>query len=204
MACYNCNMHRPPNASGFTLLELIVVIGIAAILLSAGIPQFLSMGLNASRAQGGTSLLSAFNQARSEAIARNATVTVCRRAFFATSAYPTCALDSGSWTQGWIVYRDSDNGIDGSEPDNASDVISVFDPVGKVSATSETDAFKIVPTSNPAYLQYASNGRPSQSISFTLCDRSHRLSDSRRVEIAPSGYVSLRALDAATTTSTCG
>lgn len=197
-------MHRSPPASGFTLLELMVAIGIAAILLATAIPQFLSMGLNASRAQGSTLLLSALNQARSESIARNATVTICRRAFFSNSSTPVCALDSGSWVQGWIVYRDADNSVDGTEPDSASDIIGVFDPVGNVTATGEKDAFKIEPVGNPAYLQFSSNGRPSRSMSFTICDRSHRLRDSRRVEIAPSGYVSLRALDAAATTTACG
>ncbi len=197
-------MIRLRPTTGFTLLELMVVIGIAAILLAIGTPQFISMGLNASRAQGSTQLLSAFTQARSEAVVRNATVTVCRRAFFTSSAYPLCALSGGSWSQGWIVYRDADSTVDGTEPDAAADIISVFDPIGSVTAAGDSDAFNVAPASNPAYVQYASNGRPSASLRFTICSRSRRLSDSRRIEIAPSGAVSLRTLDAAATTGACG
>lgn len=191
--------------SGFTLLELMVVLGIAAVLLAAAAPQFQQMSLSSARAQGGTMLLAAFNQARSEAIARNAGVVVCRRNYFISSGSPVCDMSSsGSWAQGWIVYRDSDATIDGSEPDAAADIIAVYEPIGRVTAAGDDNAFTVLPAGNPAYVSFASNGRTTQARSFTLCDASHRLKDSRRVEIALSGYVSLRALDAATTTATCG
>ncbi|MDB5968803.1 MAG: hypothetical protein JWQ90_1253 [Hydrocarboniphaga sp.] len=198
-------MLRIRTQAGFTLLELVVVMAIAAILLAAAIPQFQQMAVASARAQGGTLMLSAFNQARSEAIARNGNVVVCRRNYFTSSTFPVCDMStSGTWAQGWIVYRDSDTSIDSAEPDAAADIIAVFEPVGRVTATGEGNAFTIVPAGNPAYLVFASNGRATQALSFTLCDASHRLSDSRRVEIAPSGYVSLRALDATTTASLCG
>ncbi len=194
---------------GFTLLELMVVLSIAAILMAAAMPSFQQMSLSSARAQGGTMLLAAFNQARSEAIARNATadspVVVCRRNYFTSSSFPVCDMGtSGNWVQGWIVYRDSDNSINGSEPDTAGDIIAVFEPIGRVTASGEGNAFKVLPAGNPAYVSFTSNGRTTQSLSFTLCDTQHRLNDSRRVDIALSGYVSLRALDSATTTSVCG
>lgn len=197
-------MARTPPPNGFTLLELLVVVAIAGVLLAAAIPSFQQMGLASARAQGSTSLLTALNQARSEAIARNGNVVVCRRNYFATGTYPTCNISSGSWAQGWIVYRDSDSTIDTSEPDAAGDIIAVYEPIGRVTAAGTGDAFKLAPTGNPAYLLFGSNGRPSQALSFTICENSQRLTDSRRVEIAPSGYVSLRPLDAATTTAACG
>lgn len=190
---------------GFTLLELLVVISIAAILLVAAVPQFQQLSLAAARSQGGSALLAAFNQARSEAIARNASVVVCRRNYFASGAFPVCDMSaSGSWAQGWIVFRDSDGSINSTEPDAAADVIAVFEPIGRVTANGSGNAFSVLPAGNPAYVSFASNGRVAQPLSFTLCDLSHRLTDSRRVEITLSGYVSLRALDTATTAGVCG
>lgn len=196
-------MHSLRTQPGFTMLELLVVVAIAGVLMAAAFPQFQQMGLASARAQGSTTLLAAFHQARSESIARNGNVVVCRRNFFATGTFPTCNMSSGSWAQGWIVYRDSDSTIDSSEPDAAGDVIAVYEPIGRVTAAGTDNAFTVLPSSNPAYVVFGSNGRASQALTFTICDAGHKLSEARRVEIAPSGYVSLRALDSATTTSAC-
>jgi type IV fimbrial biogenesis protein FimT len=197
-------MLRSRSQNGFTLLELLVVVGIVGVMLAAAIPSFQQMGLASSRAQGGTLLMAAFNQARSEAIARNANVIVCRRNYFTTSSFPVCDMSStGSWAQGWIVYRDSDSTIDSSEPDAAADIIAVYEPIGSVKSGNVGNAFSVLPSSNPAYVVFGSNGRTTQALGFTLCDSSHRLTDGRRVEIALSGYVSLRALDTTTATSLC-
>ncbi len=195
---------QPKVQAGFTLLELLTVISIAAILMAIAIPQFQSTGLSAARASGGRMLLTAFNQARSEAIARNRTVNVCRRDFFSTyTASPRCAVDSGRWVQGWIVYQDTDASFDGTEPDSPSDIIGVFEPIGTVTANGEKDAFKVSPTGNPGVVSFGTNGRPTQALSFTLCDRTGHLKDSRRVDLSLSGHASLRALSVADTSSAC-
>lgn len=191
------------NQAGFTLLELLVVLAIAAILMATAMPHFRLMMLSSARAQGSTQLVAAFNQARSEAIEKNSNVVVCRRNYFASSSYPTCGISSGTWAQGWIVYRDNDGVVDASEPDAAGDILAVYEPIGRVTASGD-NAFNVLPSSNPAFLAFGSNGRPSQALSFTLCDSNRQLDKARRVDVALSGYVSLQALDVATTTSVCG
>jgi type IV fimbrial biogenesis protein FimT len=149
--------------------------------------------------------MAALNQARSEAIARNTTISVCRRNYFTTGSTPSCAIASGRWSQGWIIYRDTNGSVDASEPASADDIIGVFDPVGRVTADGSGDAFtiKLSATADTPVVQFGSNGRTAQSLNFTLCDKSGRLKDSRRVEIALSGYVSLRAIGTADTTGAC-
>lgn len=191
--------------SGFTLLELLVVLAVASVLMAIAIPQFQSLSISSARAQGSTTLLAALNQARAEAIARGGNVNICRRNYFGSSGTPACATSTGaSWAQGWIVYRDTTSTGTATTPAADTDIIGVFDPVGSVTADGEKNAFRIVATGNVGSLQYAASGRASQAINFTICDTSKRLQDSRQVTVQLSGYVSLISLDTSATTTACG
>jgi len=83
---------------GFTMIELLVTLSIAAIMVTLAVPSFQSF-LQQSRLTGHTNdLVLELASARSEAVKRGANVTVC-----ASSDLATC---TGTWQQGWIV-RDS-------------------------------------------------------------------------------------------------
>lgn len=194
-------MTRP---AGFTLLEMLVTISIGSILLAQATPQFTRFGLAAARAKGATELYSALNQARSEAVARNAPVTLCRRDWYASASFPQCATGDGTWTQGWIVYADSDGTFSGDEPDRAEDVIAAFDRIGNTSPTRDTDSFAVLTTlDDPTHVRFQANGRALQHAQFTLCENSGRLSDARLIDIARSGRVSLAPLDTASLPAAC-
>ena len=193
------------RAAGFTLLELMVTMAIGAILLGLALPQMSRFGLAAARAKGATELYAGLNQARSEAIARNAPVTVCRRDWYAGGDFPQCAAAGGSWSQGWIVYQDRDGDFSGGEPDGAADIVSAFDPVGIVKPTPGDDAFAVVSTlDSGTHLIFQPNGRAEQRVQFTLCERSGRLRDARLVDVALSGRVSLVPLDPDSVPAGCG
>lgn len=82
---------------GFTLIELMVTVGVAAVLLTVAVPAFNSI-VSSNRLSGYANTFVASAQlARSEAIKRNADVHLCR-----SSDGSTCAT-TGSWKQGWIV-----------------------------------------------------------------------------------------------------
>ncbi len=102
----NRSSKRLQRASlGFTLIELIIAIAIAAVLLGLAIPSFTSF-LNSSRVTSqANELLAAFQVARMEAIRRNARVVVCASSNAETSSPPSC--DAGSTWNGWIVYSDT-------------------------------------------------------------------------------------------------
>jgi len=76
-------------ARGFTLPELLVVVTVLGVLLAAGVPQFGEFIRSQRVKTASFDLFSSLMLARSEAITRNAKVTVA----------PT----GGVWTNGWTV-----------------------------------------------------------------------------------------------------
>ena len=82
---------------GFTLIELMVTVSIVATLTLVAAPSFNDAFLSNKLASYANNFVASAQLARSEAIKRNATVTLCRSADAAT-----CAT-SGGWQQGWIV-----------------------------------------------------------------------------------------------------
>lgn len=89
-----------PLANGLTILEILVTLGIAAILLLAGIPTFSDFTLRQRMNAVVNSLHSDLNLARGQAIHRFTTVTAC-------PGNPQDGCVGGSdWSGGWIVFSD--------------------------------------------------------------------------------------------------
>ena len=102
---------------GFSLLELMFTLTVAAILFGVGIPSFVDM-IRSNRAAANINELSiAFAIARSEAIRRGANVTVCR-----SSDDATCGA---SWADGWIIFVD--NAASDTGPPVLGAVLQVWD-----------------------------------------------------------------------------
>ena len=62
---------------GFSLAELLATMGIAALLLSVGLPGLTSFAKNAHQVSAANDLLADFHYARDLAITSNSRVTVC-------------------------------------------------------------------------------------------------------------------------------
>lgn len=92
------------NSRGFTLIELMFTIGLAAIIAAIGIPAFRSMIANNRLGSQTTELAAAINFARSQAITHNTTVTLCRANLEASTA---CATSVGEWD--FFIVRDGTN-----------------------------------------------------------------------------------------------
>jgi len=94
---------------GVTMIELLVVIAIAAIVAVIGAPSMRAMLVDFRQKSAQSLLVSDLNQARAEAIKRNARLLVCVR----DSAGSGCS-GSNNWSSGWVVCVDanSDNVCD--------------------------------------------------------------------------------------------
>jgi type IV fimbrial biogenesis protein FimT len=83
---------------GFSLVELMVVIMVAAVLMAIGVPSYRYV-TNSNRMSGEVNgLLGDLQFARSEAIKEGVTVTVCP-----SSVDQKSCVASSTWDRGWIV-----------------------------------------------------------------------------------------------------
>jgi len=122
--------HKRTN--GFTLIELMVTLAVAAILVTVAIPGFRSLIQNNRAATQSNELLSGLMLARSEAVKRGVRVSIC-----SSTDEATCAA-STNWATGWIVFTD-DSGTSGSK-DGTDAVIRAWDTLkGAPTLTSATN-----------------------------------------------------------------
>lgn len=93
-------MHIHGHGTGFTLLELMVTLTIAALLLTAGVPSLQQFTQRQHMKAAVGSLHNDLLLARSEAVVRNLEVVVC------PGAPPGGCTDDSDWSRGWIVFGD--------------------------------------------------------------------------------------------------
>lgn len=177
---------------GFTLLELLIVISIVAILAMLGVPVFRDALINAEQSKMTTELVSSLARARSEAVARNAEVTVCPISINLSTGAATCLTSASTdWSAGWVVYRDNDSTVNASDPGSEDRVVWQSPPVNLDPQIRIT----VSPSSNRVVV--SSSGRISTGTStWTLCKRvgSNR-NQGRQISIGPSGQVQSLAIN---------
>jgi len=102
--------------SGFSLIELMMTLGIAGIVLAFAIPNMSEFVKNERLSAATNSLLTDIMLARSKAVERNQPVIVC-----ASDDQATCT--NSSYEEGWIVTIDADSDGTGDE------IIKVQQPI---------------------------------------------------------------------------
>lgn len=140
--------------TGFTLVELMIAIGIVAILAALAMPSFQNMIINNRITAQANTMVGSINVARSEAVKRGHGVSLC-----ASSDGATCSGGS-AFGGGWIVFDD----IDANQAMGAGDsVLFAYPPLASGSTVSFSGA---------ANLTFIGNGRPIPTFSGavgTLC-----------------------------------
>lgn len=144
---------------GFTLVELMVTLAIAAIVMTMAIPSFTDMTKNNRLTTQTNQLVTALNLARSEAITRRVAIDVTA----------TDAADSGNeWGEGWSVAV------------NGGATLRVFESLGSNTTLDSGNDL--------ATIQYQPSGRASATDTLTLCDdRSGE--NGRQITILTTGRV---------------
>lgn len=120
--------------SGFTLIELIVTLAVAAIVLSVGVPSFRGVIMDNRLVSQSNQFVTSVKMARSAAVRFQRPATVCSSANF-DAAVPTCSADN-DWSDGWIVWVDKDR----DAVTDANEIISVFGPIHDASTLSSGTA----------------------------------------------------------------
>lgn len=106
-------MQSRQRQTGLTMIELMIVVAIAAILAAIAAPSFNDFIDNTRLTSTMSQLSGDLNRARSEAIKRNSWVLVCAR-----STDIACGTD---WGDGWLVCQDSSNdGTDNCDSSTAT------------------------------------------------------------------------------------
>jgi len=121
--------HSAQYQQGFTLVELIVTLAIAAILLNIAAPSFASAMLNARIASNTNLLTQSIHFGRSEAVKGLQPVSICAR------ATNTSCETTNDWSKGWIVYSDSSAVGNAGTLDAADEILKIV--------TLDTDSVSI-------------------------------------------------------------
>ena len=117
------------NQSGFTLIELLVVIAIVGILATLAAPSVIQFARRSAMQSLSNDFTGGMQKARSEAVARNTCVSICKSAN-AGAAEPRCTTASDEWNIGWIAFTNTacDRTLGTSDPAAAGDIIFVRQP----------------------------------------------------------------------------
>ncbi|MCG6899321.1 MAG: GspH/FimT family pseudopilin [Gammaproteobacteria bacterium] len=96
------------KSRGFTLPEIMITMGVIAIVLSTAVPSVNSVIKNNRLATQLNSVVTHIHMARAEAVKRNVRVILCRSAS-PNATSPTCGGDTKIWESGYIVFADDGN-----------------------------------------------------------------------------------------------
>lgn len=169
---------------GFSLIEMATSLATASAMLTVGVPSMQDYIVASHRSEASTSLYSALQKARMEAVAHNRVVTICIRS---TDTASTCDLSpTAKWHSGWMVYT-SPNSTRPGKTETEAKVLSTQDAFANDLAISGNFG-------STSLLQFDAYGRANQSVSFTICDPQNRI-QGRKVVVSPTGRVSLQEFD---------
>ncbi|MGV8959390.1 MAG: GspH/FimT family pseudopilin [Stenotrophomonas sp.] len=105
-------MYRMRNIAGFTLIEMMITVSIAAIGMAIAFPSFTGVLRSNKVATGTNELIASFNLARTEAIRSNRGSGVC-------PSTTGAACNGSDWSVGILIFADNDGNRKWSAGDSA-------------------------------------------------------------------------------------
>ncbi len=117
------------------MVELMIVLAIAGILLTVGVPSFNTVIKDNRQTTLRNEFTSYFHFAKSVAVTQGSPVTLCAR----NTAGTNCN-DSGSWDDGWIIFIDLNE--DGDK-DSGDSVLKVQEAIDDINITTSPSSVNI-------------------------------------------------------------
>jgi type IV fimbrial biogenesis protein FimT len=138
---------------GFTILELIAALAILAIITSVAVPAMSNI-IRSNQTESTSQLLfSAMVAARSEAVARNLSVVLCK------SPNGIFCATTNDWEQGWLIYVDADG--DGTK--------DITDPITGSYSAIDADFTLRTGSAYTNKLEFRADGSVAEVGTFRLC-----------------------------------
>lgn len=165
------------HSKGFTLIELMITLAVAAILLAAAVPSYRSFVQDNRSAAQANSVLRALAYTRSEAVKRAEVVTICQ------SGNQSSCGGGTSWQSGWIVFNDVDQ--DGALDSGTDTLLQVGNGLSGGSTL----------TAGKTFIRYAASGAlmdPDNTITFTLTPADCQGNMKRIIEVIASGQATIQ------------
>ena len=172
---------------GVTLVELAVTLGIVGILATIAVPSLTRLQHNAARTAAVNDFMHTVFLARSEAIKRNAVVSVCR-----SVDGKHCANRTANWETGWLVFVNTDRDQP-ADRDTGEEILHRNDGWNGGRITSNRLSFSFRPTAQ---------GDVNGTILF--CDPRGHASDARAIIISHTGRARISRRDSRGKALRCG
>lgn len=135
---------------GFTLIELMITLAVAAVLLSLAAPSFRQFLINTQLEGGVSKLVGSINLARTAAVTRNQTVSMVR--------------SGADWAEGWCV-------AEGTPADCSGTVLRRMEGMDGAIGLSTTTAFSSIEFTNEGFLPLVGGALAADRV-FQICDES--------------------------------
>ncbi|MCO6440674.1 MAG: GspH/FimT family pseudopilin [Nitrococcus mobilis] len=160
------------DSKGFTLIELMLTLAVAAVLLAVAVPSYRGFVQGNRAAAQANTLLRALAYTRSEAVKRAAVITICR-----SSNQNGCG---SAWADGWIVFTDVDQ--DGVLDAGTDILLQAGDGLSGGSTL----------TAGTGFVRYTAAGAALDTTQFTLTPADCQGDMRRLIQVTGSGQATVQ------------